>query len=206
MIKDRVIMIRESRFALLKGLAVLSLFFFAGAVPLHAKEKKAPPKLSYDRFAVRKSIMNPHEQINDEGEILWSKCLICHKKMPDTENLKSPVNWELRFKKDINKNCYICHVVKKHPGVEGVGPRMSGFVAPSHLTTLSRRLYLNMRLEKKEVPVLIPLDPATKKIFCATCHNPHERGLLYGRANWGADQEVLLRSEGLDICQYCHRK
>jgi hypothetical protein len=63
-----------------------------------------------------------------------------------------------------------------------------------------------MRLEKKEVPVLIPLDPASGKIICSTCHNPHERGLLYGRADWGADQSVRLRSEGLDVCQYCHRK
>ena len=121
-------------------------------------------------------------------------------------NLKSPVNWDLRFKKDINRNCYLCHRVRQHPGTEGIGPSMSGFVAPNHLTRLTRTLYLNMRLEKKQIPVLIPLDPATNKIYCGTCHNPHERGLLYGRPDWGSDSETLLRSEGLDICQYCHRK
>jgi len=171
-----------------------------------AAEKKAVRKLSYDKVTARKSLINPHEQINDEGEILWSKCLICHKKMPDTLNLNSPVNKELRFNNDYDKGCYICHVVRKHPGAEGIGPQMSGFVAPTHLKGFSRRLYLNMRLEKKEVPVLLPLDPVTGKIVCGTCHNPHERGLLYGRADWGADQEVRLRTEGLDICQYCHRK
>lgn len=190
-----------SRSILLIGLLVLF-----GAATVGAADKKAPPKPSYTSAEARKSIINPHEQINDEGEILWSRCLVCHAVMPDVKNPKSPVNWKLRFKDDINKNCYICHPVRKHPGAEGIGPQMSGFVAPSHLTELPRRLYLNMRLEKKEVPVLIPLDPATKKIFCGTCHNPHERGVLYGRPDWGADQEVRLRSEGLDTCQYCHRK
>ncbi len=189
-----------------RSLAVLFLLFFVGFGFANAANKKALPKLSYDRASARKSLINPHEQINDEGEVLWSKCLICHTKMPDTENLNSPANMELRFKNEIDKNCYICHVVRKHPGAEGIGPQMSGFVAPSHLTDLSRKIYLNMRLEKKEIPVLLPLDPATGKIFCGTCHNSHERGLLYGRADWGADQEVRLRSEGLDICQYCHRK
>jgi len=189
-----------------RSLAILSLFIFVGSGLALAAEKETPRKLSYDKVSARKSLINPHEQINDEGEILWSKCLICHAKMPDMDNLSSPVNMELRFKKDYNKNCYICHVTRKHPGSEGIGPQMSGVVALSHLTELSRTLYLNMRLEKKEVPVLIPLEPGTDKIFCGTCHNPHERGLLYGRPDWGADQEIRLRSEGLDICQYCHRK
>jgi len=189
-----------------KSLVVLSLLFFIGSGSALAAEKKAAPKLSYEKAAMRKSLINPHEQINDEGRILWSKCLICHANMPDTDNLNSPANMELRFKDDYNKNCYICHVTRKHPGSEGIGPQMSSVVAPSHLRGFSRRLYLNMRLEKKEVPVLLPLEPGTDKISCGTCHNPHERGLLYGRADWGADQEVRLRSEGLDICQYCHRK
>ncbi len=189
-----------------RSIAILCLLIFACSGPAIAAKKKVVRKLSYDKASARKSLIDPHEQINDEGEILWSKCLICHRKMPDMENLKSPLNWELRFSGDIDKNCYICHVVKKHPGSQGIGVAMSGFKAPSHLRELSRKLYLNMRLEKKDVPVLLPLDPATDKIFCGTCHSPHERGLLYGRADWGAGQETRLRTEGLDICQYCHRK
>ncbi len=176
------------------------------AAKAEAADKDAPPPLSYKVTAARKSLINPHEQINDEGEILWSKCLICHKVMPDTQNLKSDVNMKLRFSEDINKNCYSCHLIKKHPGSEGVGPAMSGFVAPSHLAKPPALIYKNMRLIKKELPLLLPLDPATGKIFCGTCHNSHERGLLYGRAEWGADQETRLRAEGADICQYCHRK
>ncbi|MFQ5427495.1 MAG: cytochrome c3 family protein [Thermodesulfobacteriota bacterium] len=191
---------------LLRILVVIGLFAVAGPGLGLAAEKEAAPPLSYDYIEARKSLINPHEQINDEGEILWSRCLICHKTMPDTVNLKAAKNWKLRFADDINKNCYICHIVKKHPGSEGIGVSMSGFAAPSHLVELSRATYLNMRLVKKEVPVLLPLDPATDKIFCGTCHNPHERGVLYGRADWGADQSVLLRSEGGDVCQYCHRK
>lgn len=197
---------------LLRILVFIGLFVFAGpglgicADKAEKADKDAPPPLSYDKDTARKSLINPHEQINDEGEILWPRCLICHKGMPDVVNLKSPKNWNLRFDDDINKNCYICHIVRKHPGSEGIGPMMSGIIAPSHLREPSKVIYQNMRLLKKEIPVLLPLDPATGKIFCGTCHNPHERGLLYGRANWGADQRVRLRSEGGDVCQYCHRK
>jgi hypothetical protein len=69
-----------------------------------------------------------------------------------------------------------------------------------------RIIYMNMRLTRKEIRTILPLDPATGKITCPTCHNPHERGVLVGKADWGADSARRLRSEGLDICQYCHRK
>ncbi len=193
---------------ILRTLIVFAVLAMFSSPYVEAAEKKASesPPLSYSLLEARSTILNPHEQINDEGEIMWSRCLICHKTMPDTVNYKSPENMKFRFPDNLDKNCYVCHNVRKHPGSEGIGPAMSGFVAPSHLAEPSRTIYLNMRLVKKELPVLLPLDPATGKIFCGTCHNPHERGLLHGRPNWGADQDVRLRTEGGDICQYCHRK
>ncbi|MFQ5442675.1 MAG: cytochrome c3 family protein [Thermodesulfobacteriota bacterium] len=172
-----------------------------------AKKKEAPPAPPpYERVEALKTIINPHNQISDEGDVLWSRCLICHKNVPDIKKEKSIKDVKLRFGKDYNRVCYSCHKVKRHPGAEGVGPAMSGFVAPKHLLAPTKDVYLNMRLGMKEVSVILPLEPETGKIFCGTCHNPHERGVLYGKANWGADQESLLRSEGLDVCQLCHRK
>ena len=43
----------------------------------------------YTRAEMLKSLINPHEQINDEGEILWNKCYICHPSMPNIKKAKS---------------------------------------------------------------------------------------------------------------------
>ena len=54
----------------------------------------------------------------------------------------------------------------------------------------------------------MPLEPGTGKIFCATCHNPHERGIQFiAEADRGADNTQRLRAgrEG-GICLMCHLK
>lgn len=172
-------------------------------------EKEAipePPKAPYERKEAINSIMNPHEQINDEGEVLWGICLICHQTLPDVSKDRSIKDIKLHFEEDPNKICNLCHEVKQHPGTEGISAMMSGYVAPDHLVVPPKNIQQNMRLALKEIPMLLPLDPNSGKIICATCHNPHERGLLFGRADWGGDFNQRLRSAGLDICQYCHRK
>jgi len=191
-----------------KSVLVTAVFLLAASYGFARGKKKAspPPAPPYKRIEALKTIIDPHNQINDEGEILWSRCLICHNNIPDIKKEKSIKDVKLRFGKDYNRVCYSCHKVKRHPGAEGIGPAMSNIIATKHLVAPSKQIYLNMRLEKKELPVLLPLEPETGKIFCGTCHNPHERGVLYGKANWGAGQETLLRSEGLDVCQLCHRK
>lgn len=195
------------RKTILKILVATVVVVATAGVSFSKPKRPAPPsKPPYSREAARESLINPHEQINDEGEVLWSRCLICHRNVPDIEKERSIKDVKLRFSDDLNRLCYSCHFVKKHPGAEGIGPAMSGFVAPNHLVEPSRLVWQNFRLAMKDVYTILPLDPKTGKIFCGTCHNPHERGILYGRANWGADQETRLRSEGLDICQYCHRK
>ncbi len=190
-----------------KSTLITALFILAASYGF-AKEKKkaAPAPPPYKKAEAIKTIINPHNQINDEGEMLWSRCLICHNNIPDIEKEKSIKDVKLRFGKNYNKVCYSCHKVKRHPAAVGIGPAMSGMIAAKHLVVPSKDVYLNMRLEKKEIPVILPFEPETGKIFCGTCHNPHERGVLHGKANWGADQETLLRSEGLDVCQLCHRK
>ncbi|GMR04212.1 MAG: hypothetical protein BMS9Abin23_0103 [Thermodesulfobacteriota bacterium] len=197
---------REKPSIFLKSVFIAVVLVLSASYSFAGEKKQEPKSPPYERALARETIINPHNQINDEGEVLWSKCLICHDNIPDQRKEKSIKDVKLRFGEDYNRVCYSCHTVKRHPGAEGIGPAMSGFVAPKHLLLPSRELYLNMRLATKEVPTLLPLEPKTGRIFCGTCHNPHERGVLYGRANWGADQETLLRSEGLEICQYCHRK
>ncbi|MBI5586946.1 MAG: hypothetical protein HY889_01095 [Deltaproteobacteria bacterium] len=195
----------------LLGPVILSGFFILYALPAAAADKPAPPavekKPPYPREQALRTVINPHEQINDEGEILWGTCTICHQNTPDVMKEKSIKDVQLHFPDDLNQICRRCHDVKPHPAGEGgVSATMSGFVAPNHLVVPSKPVQLSMRLSLKETPTILPLDPKSGKIFCSTCHNPHERGLLLGRADYGGDYTQRLRSAGLDICQYCHRK
>ena len=163
----------------------------------------APP---YTRDEALKTIMNPHEQIGDEGYILWDRCLICHREVPDTDKNKRIDDVKLRFEGDLKWMCLSCHNVIKHPAAVGVSAALGGSKAPNHLVEPPKEKHLNLRLIQKDVPAYVPLEPETGRIFCATCHNPHERGVIYGRGDWGADYVNRLRTYGLDICQYCHRK
>ncbi len=162
----------------------------------------APPYTATEAF---NSIMNPHNQINDEGEVLWNRCMVCHRNIPDERKEKNIKDVRLRAD-DFNEICLRCHVVKPHPGAEGVELTMSSLTALNHLVVPPKIIYDYMRMSLKETPLILPLDFKTGKIVCSTCHNPHERGLLTGKADFGADSSRRLRSEGVEVCQYCHRK
>ncbi len=150
----------------------------------------------------------PHDQISDEGKILWEKCLICHVETPNIKEAKSIMDAKLRFDEDIKQGCYRCHPERKHPGGEWYGAMKSKGQqgAPDHEVVPSKSIAKNIELSLKESDIIFPVEPKTGKIFCATCHNPHERGLLIGKADKGGDYEWRLRSAGKPICQYCHRK
>ncbi|MFQ5585960.1 MAG: cytochrome c3 family protein [Thermodesulfobacteriota bacterium] len=150
---------------------------------------------------------NPHDQIDDEGDIHWEKCLICHRDVPDPKKAKSMADVRIRYEEDMKMLCYRCHPEAMHPGGGWIGltyGREAG--APYHWTVPPKSIAKNIELSEKEYKIYLPREPKTGKIFCATCHNPHERGLLIGRADWGADHLKRLRSEGNPVCQYCHRK
>lgn len=180
----------------------------------HSAETKAaePPKAvtpaaapPYERSEALLSVINPHNQIGDTGEVLWGTCVVCHKDTPAVK-AKSIKEVNLYYPDNPDQLCRNCHTVKKHPGSEGISVTMSGYTAPDHLVVPSKTVLYNIRLSLKEIPMILPLDPKSGKILCATCHNPHERGLLPGRPDWGADYSMRIRSAGIDICQYCHRK
>ncbi|MDP2688692.1 MAG: hypothetical protein Q8P48_01140 [Deltaproteobacteria bacterium] len=195
---------------LIKPLLLSGLFVTIASASMAAKEPEKPAKPvkpPYERNEAALTIINPHEQIDDEGRVLWRSCLVCHTEAPDIKKKLTISDVKVRYAdEDYNKLCRACHTVRKHPASEGISVAMSNFAAPDHLVVPPKRNYWSMRLTKKEIPMMMPLDPGTGKIICSTCHNPHERGLLPGRADWGGDYTARLRSAGLDICQYCHRK
>lgn len=173
----------------------------AGA--LKQPELIEPPYKPVEAF---KSFINPHEQISDEGELLVEKCTICHLNVPDQKTERSIKDVKLRFGDDLNDICNRCHKQRKHPGTEDISSTMSGMPAPDHLVVPSSNIKKNARLVMKEIPTILPFEPKTGRVICVTCHNPHERGVLYGKADWGSDTRYRLRTESTDICQFCHRK
>ncbi len=203
----------SGKIRILLGALAVSLLFaampnvraaFAADKPEAAAGKE---KLPYKGRTALLSIINPHEQIDDEGRVLYRTCLICHTEMPEIRKKVDIKDVKVRFgDEDYNKICLICHTIKKHPGSEGIDVMMADMVAPDHMVVPSTKVKLSIRITKKEIPMIMPLSPKDGKIICSTCHNPHERGLLPGRADWGGDYLVRLRSAGLDICQYCHKK
>lgn len=195
--------------AFVTAILVGSLALFSSkalSAEVKAAEQPKPSAPPYERSDAILTIMNPHNQISDTGEVLWGTCVVCHKETPDVK-AKSIKDVKLYYEDNPDQLCRNCHAVKKHPGGEGtISATMSGYSAPDHLVVPSKVVTQNMRLSLKEIPMILPLDPKSGRILCATCHNPHERGLLPGRPDWGADYSMRLRSAGLDICQYCHRK
>ncbi len=187
------------------SIASVSMAAQKPAEPAAPPAKKAEPPYSRQEAAL--SIINPHEQIDDEGHVLWRSCLVCHPVVPDIRKKTSIKDVTVRYADtDFNRLCRACHTVRIHPASEGINVTMADMEAPDHLVVPPKANYWSIRLTKKEVPMIMPLDPSNGKIVCVTCHNPHERGLLPGRADWGGDSTVMLRTRGLDICQYCHRK
>lgn len=159
-----------------------------------------------EKSEILRTFLNPHEQISDEGEILWNKCLICHPTVPSV-NARDIRQVEIRYEDDIKQLCYRCHPNRIHPGGGWINVALGkGTGAPNHLVRPPKNILMGRRLSLKEYSTILPLEPKSGKVFCATCHNPHERGLLKKKADVGGDATFRLRSEETSICQLCHRR
>ncbi len=147
-------------------------------------------------------MMDPHNQLNKEGNVVKEKCLYCHKRLPDVnqttrgvskriEDLVSPIG-------QLDVLCYRCHYkqIRMHP------------INANHLKKPSARILRNMRRSERKLGIILPLD-AQGKITCVTCHNPHERGVIPAdKTGAGGAGEVgrLRVPSGVDkICLACHR-
>ncbi len=148
--------------------------------------------------------VNAHDQINDKGVLQKKKCLICHTTSEDLLKAKSIDEVEFNLKGNLSRLCWGCHNWSPHPG--GLIAFFTGRGEESiHLVKPPESILERMLEKQKEHDIIFPLEPGTGKIFCATCHNPHERGVIkVKKAAKGADKENRLRMQ--DICQNCHEK
>ncbi len=150
---------------------------------------------SYQRF-------NPHEQVEENSKIINHKCMVCHD--GDIDNLKratdlSQVSFHL--KENLNAMCWGCHQWKPHPG--GSFNFFKSGKKPDHLVKPSAEIMRRLEKTLTENKLLLPLEPDTGKVFCATCHNPHAKNVIKNTAAAkGAESKSRLRSK--DICIKCH--
>lgn len=137
--------------------------------------------------------LNAHDQVSDRGEIKQHTCAICH-----TENRRGAFH----AKNNLVWMCRSCHRWRVHPSS---GFSFSRKGTPNHLVVPSESIRKKMKESEREYGITLPLDPNTGRIYCATCHNPHERGVIKRRrASKGASKEKRLRKR--EICLNCHDK
>ncbi len=131
---------------------------------------------------------NPHDQIDDKGEVRRKQCLYCHTSIPEG------VGYTLRpedFTDTMEQLCVSCHPVPPHPDVD-------------HMVEMTPKMQTLLTEYEERRLVSLPLD-SDVILTCVTCHNPHERGLLKGPSGVGADEEKRLRLATFnEICTPCH--
>lgn len=151
---------------------------------------------------------NPHDQITDEGELDTQRCYVCHSVTPDRKAAKSIADVRFNVLEKLEQLCTGCHPWRNHPGGKwasfGKSAKGNG---PNHLTVPPEKIRKRLEAHQKKYDISMPLEPDTGRIFCATCHNPHERGVQYQRqADKGADGVKRLRRGRYEICSACHDK
>jgi len=136
--------------------------------------------------------LNPHEQINKDGEVIIEKCLFCHKEKPDQAHATFK---EVKFIGNIEALCIRCHPV--------AGNHAGNF---NHMGVLpSPGMLKNMKAMEKKFNLILPLDE-DGKMTCITCHNPHEKGIIPEDKPGarGAGSKYRHRLPG-KLCQECHQ-
>jgi hypothetical protein len=105
-------------------------------------------------------------------------------------------------KDNLVRICGSCHDLKPHPSGNFT---FTSKGVPNHLVVPPDEIRNKMQQSEKMNAVILPLDPVTGKVFCATCHNPHQRGVIKNEAAAkGADEKNRLRTQ--NICTNCHDK
>ena len=148
--------------------------------------------------------VNAHDQINDKGELQKKKCLLCHTTDKDLLQAKNIDEVGFNLKDDLARLCWGCHKWVPHPG--GSFTFFSGKGGtPNHLVKPPEAILQRLRQSQKDNDIVFPLEPGTGKVFCGTCHNPHEQGVIkVKQAAKGADSKNRLRMQ--EICVNCHDK
>jgi predicted CXXCH cytochrome family protein len=152
---------------------------------------------------------NPHNQISEDGTIKLKKCRLCHlvssKQKKINKGIKRDVDKYPIIKKleyDRTLLCIRCHKKIDHPTSAFKVVSMNTY---RHLIPITDEKRNTLDSIQKETNVILPLEPETNRIYCATCHEPHEIGVFAGD-NMKLTKLHKNRLRVSDICRYCHDK
>ena len=133
---------------------------------------------------------NPHLQLNARNEIDKQSCLYCHAEIPDEKATRLE---DARLIGNMEALCIRCHT--REP--------LQNFHA-KHLRKPSDEVLATIKSMEAQHGILLPLGEAGN-VTCATCHNPHQKGVIPDRrlAARGAGQTRRHRLQQ-DMCIKCH--
>ncbi len=140
--------------------------------------------------------LNPHRQLDGQGNIVATTCAFCHRTVPDPENPE-----EAYFgPEDL---VYLHSSVELCLGCHDTGPHPTGI---NHLVEMSESRVEKLAAYEERHHVKLPLEE-DRRVVCTTCHNPHEKGVLRGRAALGAGELHQWRVPSYaELCTPCHAR
>ena len=136
--------------------------------------------------------LNPHAQLDGTGK-RREVCGFCHQAATGTIAASSG------FRIEASRQCLGCHAVAPHPMSMIPG---SGIDSWNHLVVPGESTARQMAATRARTGARLPVDPATGRITCATCHDPHESGVVEG------DPPFLEKARLRPVarCENCHEK
>lgn len=156
----------------------------------------------HDASAYRR--LNPHDQISDQGKLLKDRCSLCHQSLDKLKKARSIDEVDFNVKGNLSSMCTGCHPWRPHPGGSMLFARKKK-IGLNHLVKPPKDIMRKIETTTLERNIVLPLAPDSGQIFCGTCHNPHEKGVIKtAAAAHGADSETRLRMKS--ICEGCHDK
>ncbi len=149
---------------------------------------------------------SPHDQIAENGALKVKNCRLCHE-IDINKKLKSGIDRDIGqypLIKGLNHDrtllCIRCHRKIDHPSNS---VRIKSNKKYRHLVKIGK--YEKQTLEKleKSTGIELPLEPNTDRIYCGTCHQPHQPGVFAGDdPSPFKPADHRLRSK--PICKHCH--
>jgi hypothetical protein len=137
--------------------------------------------------------MNAHAQLDFWGEVNEQSCLFCHTTPPNEKVMGIE---HVKFStENLDDYCTVCHgenmFFDNHPR----GP---------HLVEPSLDIFEAIESATERIGVELPLYNGY--VTCATCHNPHQEGIIQNDfASAGADNPKRLRlGNSIILCTGCH--
>jgi hypothetical protein len=139
--------------------------------------------------------LNPHNtQLDEKGKIVTDICLYCHTEVPKEKQARLD---DSKLVGDLEVLCQRCHF---HMARQMKSQKFSHMIKPTVKTRAT------MKKMEEELKIVLPLD-AEGKTTCATCHNPHEKGVISAEspAATGAGANHRLRLPE-PPCIACHEQ